>query len=159
MSDVRYHTPENRLGKLLRMPGGVSVADAIEQAHAGVATLEEPALDQLMQVLAAAEAAVERLPPAFDGAVIAELYGVAQGAVGLASLAARPSADAALRSLCELLDHLTVGQTWDPEAVLVHVRAFRLLIGAEGMREGAGADAVLEGLKRVTERYAAPEAP
>lgn len=157
MSAVRFHVPENRLAKLLRIPGGLPIADAVSQADAGLATLEGPAREQLAEVLAATEAAAESLPQGFDEPAIAELYGIAQGAIGLASLCARPSVDIVLQSLCDLLDHLATRQLWDGEAVAVHVRAFRLLMSSEGAREGAGAQAVLQGLQQVSRRYAVPE--
>jgi hypothetical protein len=155
MSAIRYHRPPNRLDQLLRVPGGLPVAEALDRAAAGLTELQAPARDALAQAIADAEAAAERLPKGFDAPALGAMYDLAQGAVGLASLCGRPAVDAALKSLCELLDHLRVHRRWDGEAVEVHVRALRLLMGEAG--EGDGAEVVLEGLRRVSRKYAGPE--
>lgn len=153
MSVVRFHVPENRLTKLLRIPGGLPIAEAVVQADAGLAALEAPALEQLAEVLGATEAALERLPQERDEAALAELYRIAQGGIGLGSLCARPSVDIVLQSLCDLLDHLATRRLWDVEAIAVHVRALRLLMSGEG----PGSGAVLQGLQKVSRRYAGPD--
>lgn len=152
MSAVRYFVPENRLAKLLRVPGGAPVADAVAAAEMGLAQLEAPARAELEAALAAIEASQAGSPAQFDAARIEELYGLAQGAIGLASLCHRPAVDDALRSLCDLLDHLGRSERWDVEAVIVHVRSLRLLMGPASTAEAA--EAVLHGLRRVSSRYA-----
>lgn len=97
MSSVKIHVPPNKLGKLLRVPGGMAVADAVQKAGAGLEGLK-----------------------------------------------------------ADLLDYLKGQQRWDPNAVLVHLRAFRLLLHTEGAKDTAGAQAILEGLKKVSQRYAKP---
>ncbi|MFC3077892.1 hypothetical protein ACFODL_07320 [Phenylobacterium terrae] len=154
MSAVRFFVPENRLGKLLRIPGGAPVADAVVAAEAGLAELEAPAREELAAALAAVEACAAQRPAQFEAAGLEELYGLAQGAIGLASLCQRPSVDEALRSLCDLLDHLARCERWDAEAVSVHVRSLRLLMGEAGAKDGEAAAAVLQGLRRVSGRYA-----
>lgn len=150
MSAVRFFVPENRLGKLLRLPGGAPVADAVSAAEAGLTQLEGPAREELAAALTAVEACAGQRPARFDPAGVEELYGLAQGAIGLASLCRRPAVDEALRSLCDLLDHLERSERWDAEAVHVHVRALRLL----SQTEAGTAEAVLDGLLRVSGRYA-----
>lgn len=158
MSAVRFFVPENRLGKLLKVPGGAPVADAVDAAQAGLAELEAPAREELAAALAAVEACAAQHPAQFDAAGLETLYGHAQGAIGLASLCQRPSVDEALRSLCDLLDHLARCERWDGEAVKVHVRSLRLLMSEVGAQD-AQAAAVLQGLRRVSGRYGAPESP
>ena len=41
----------------------------------------------------------------------------------------------------------------------VHLRAFRLLLHTEAGKDSNGTKAILEGLRRVSQRYAKPEAP
>ena len=152
MSAVRFFVPENRLGKLLRVPGGAAVADAVVAAESGLAQLEGAAREELAAALAAVEACASQRSVQFDAAGVEELYGLAQSAIGLASLCQRPAVDEALRSLCDLLDNFGRSECWDTEAVNVHVQSLRLLMaqaGAPGV-----ADVVLQGLRRVTGRYA-----
>lgn len=155
MSAIRYHVPDHRLGKLLSTPGGLPVADAVAEAETRLAELAAPAREELAALLAASEAAVDRLPGGFDGGALSELYSLAHSGIGLGRLCARPSVDLALQSLCDLLDHLSTHERWDREAVAVHVQAMRLLI----VEEGDGAEAVLLGLQQVSRRYAGPESP
>lgn len=159
MSAVRFFVPENRLGKLLRIPGGPAVADAVVAAEAGLSELEGPAREQLVAALAEVEASAARRGAAFDAAGVEELYGLAQGTIGLASLCQRPSVDEALRSLCDLLDNFARTERWDADAMTVHVRSLRLLMGEAGAKDGQAAEAVLQGLKSVSRRFAAPERP
>lgn len=158
MSAVRFFVPENRLGTLLRVPGGAPVADAVVAAEAGLAELEGPAREELAAALAAVEESAARRTAQFDAAGLEELYGLAQGAIGLASLCQRPAVDEALRSLCDLLDNLGRSERWDAEAVTVHVRSLRLLMGEAGAKDGQAAQVVLQGLRRVSGRYAGSEA-
>lgn len=153
MSAVRFFVPENRLGKLLRVPGGPAVADAVEAAASGLAELAGPAREELAAAVAAVEGSAGRRSGEFDAAGLEELYGLAQATIGLASLCGRPAVDEALRSLCDLLDNLSRRERWDTEAVAVHVRSLRLLMSEAGA-EPQAAEAVLQGLKRVTGRYA-----
>lgn len=157
MSAVRFFVPENRLGKLLRIPGGAAVEDAVIAAESGLADLEAPAREELTAALAAVEACAAERPAQFEAAGVEELYGLAHGAIGLASLCQRPSVDEALRSLCDLLDNLSRAERWDAEAVSVHVRSLRLLMGEVGGGDGRAAEAVLQGLRRVSARYAGAE--
>jgi hypothetical protein len=154
VSAVRFFVPENRLAKLLRVPGGAPVAEAVGAAEAGLGELEGPAREELAAALAAVEACAGRRPAQFEAAGVEELYGLSQGAIGLASLCQRPAVDEALRSLCDLLDNLARNERWDAEAVTVHVRSLRLLMGDAGVKDGQAAEVVLQGLRRVSSRYA-----
>jgi len=153
MSDaVRFFTPENRLGKLLRTPGGAAVADAVVAAETGLAELGGAAREELVSALSAVEACAAEHPAQFEAHRLEALYGLAQGAIGLGSLCERPAVDEALRSLCDLLDNFGRAERWDAEAVNVHVRSLRLLMGGSG---GAQAEAaVLHGLRQVVGRFA-----
>lgn len=65
--------------------------------------------------------------------------------------------DTALISLSDLLDYLKSQQRWDANAVAVHLRACRLLLQTEGAADAAGTQAILAGLRKVSQRYAKPE--
>jgi hypothetical protein len=64
-----------------------------------------------------------------------------------------PGVDVALTSLCDLLDYLRTQKRYDRDAIAVHIRAWRLLMRLDLPAEGQ--DAVLDGLKQVSRRYAA----
>lgn len=155
---VQFHVPEVRLGKLLREPGGKPVAQAMRDAGAGLEGLRAECLMVLTQTLTQAEGVVGRSTGAFDGELVGEFYKIISSAIGAPSACGLQSIDTMLISLSDLLDYLKVNQTWEGNAVAVHLRAFRLLLHTEGARDGAGGKAILEGLRQVSQRFARPTA-
>ncbi len=156
MSSVKIHTPPVRLAKLLRTPGGLPVAEAVQRAGAGLESLKKDCLGELKTVLEAAEACAARASDAFDADLLAELYGVVSKPIGVPSVCGLASMDTALISLSDLLDYLKGQQRWDANAVAVHLRALRLLLHTEGAADAAGTQAILAGLRKVSQRYARP---
>ena len=132
MSAVKIHTPPVRLAKLLRTPGGLPVADAVQRAGAGLQALKGDCLGELKTVLEAAEACAARATGPYDEALLSELYGIVSTPIGVPSVCGLPSVDTALTSLSDLLDYLKGQARWDANAVAVHLRAFRLLLHTEG---------------------------
>jgi len=157
MSSVKIHVPQVRLAKLLRTPGGMPVAEAVKNAGAGLESLRGDCLGELKTVLEAAEACAARAEGGYDAAVLEELYGIVSTPIGVPSVCGLTSVDTALISLSDLLDYLRSHERWDTNAVAVHLRAFRLLLQTEGAADTAGAQAILAGLRKVSQRYARPE--
>jgi hypothetical protein len=81
------------------------------------------------------------------------LYSLAVKGIGAGDVCGAPAVDIALTSFCDLLDHLRTLKRYDHEAVGVHVRAWRLLMSADLPK--AGAEQILDGLLKVSARYAA----
>lgn len=152
MSTVRFVFPKVRLAEILKTPGGLSVADALARAQAGLETLKPTCLAEQMALLEYAEAAFDHLGPAFDDAALADLYAVAVRGIGTGAVCGAPAVDEALNSLCDLIDHLRTSGQYDRDAVGVHVRAWRLLLNPDLPPEGA--QPVLQGLRKVSARYA-----
>ena len=158
MSAVKIHTPPVRLAKLLRTPGGLPVAEAVQRAGAGLHALKGDCLGELKAVLEAAEACAGRATGPYDEALLSELYGIVSTPIGVPSVCGLPSVDTALTSLSDLLDYLKGQARWDANAVAVHLRAFRLLLHTEGAADETGTQAILAGLRKVSQRYARPGA-
>ncbi|KQW73309.1 hypothetical protein ASE17_10280 [Phenylobacterium sp. Root77] len=157
MSSVRIHTPPVKLAKLLRTPGGLPVAEAVQRAGAGLASLKTECLGELKTVLEQAEACAARAGPDYDAALAGELYDIVAKPIGVPSVCGLTAVDTALISLSDLLDYLKGQERWDANAVTVHLRAFRLLLHTEGSADVAGTQAILAGLRKVSQRYAKPE--
>ena len=157
MSSVKIHIPPVRLAKLLRTPGGLPVAEALQRAGQGLEGLKTDCLAELKTVLEEAEACAARATDAYDAAVADQLYKIVATPIGAPSICGLQSVDTALISLSDLLDYLKGQQRWDANAVAVHLRAFRLLLQTEGAKDIAGAQAILAGLRKVSQRYARPE--
>jgi hypothetical protein len=154
MSSVRYEFPKFKLTQQLREPGGLAVAEAVETADANLEELRPDCADELQKAITAALTCFQTFPAAFDAAALQRLYAISARAVGIGRICGAPAADATLVSLCNLLDHLSIIQRWDLEAIAVHVQTLQLL--AARLREGLDAPAieqVLAGLEKVTRRY------
>lgn len=156
MSAVKIFTPQTKLAKLLRTPGGLPVADAVQRAGAGLASLKDDCLGELQSVLAQAETCAAKVGDTYDEAVLIELYSIISKLIGVPSVCGLKAVDTALISLSDLLDFLKGQQRWDANAVAVHLRAFRLLLHTEGAADQAGTQAILAGLRKVSQRYASP---
>ena len=153
MTSVRFVFPKPRLNELLRTPGGLPVAEAIENARKNLEAIKPTCTAELMALLELSEAGFWNLKDDFDDAALEELYAIAVKGIGAGEVCGVPPVDVALTSFCDLLDHLRTLKRFDREAVGVHVRAWRLLMSAE--LPEAGAKQVLDGLLKVSGRYAA----
>lgn len=153
MSSVRYEFPKVKLTQQLREAGGLAVADAIDAAKGNLAELEPDCVSELQAATAAALAAFQRFPATFDASALQELYAISARAVGIGAVCGAPAADTALISLCNLLDHLTVIQRWDLEAIAVHVQTLQLLAANVGKLTPPAVDQILAGLEKVARRY------
>lgn len=156
---VSFHTPKRQLTQLLKTPGGLPVAEAVERATKNLGTLAGACVTEVGSVTQQAEAMMARRPASFDEAFLTELYGVVNPPIGLSSICGLDGIDVALHSMCDLLDHLKTTQRWDVEAMQVHVQALKLLLHTESARNAQQTEAVLSGLRKVSQRYAAPPAP
>ncbi len=145
MTAVRYIQYENRLAKLIRMPGGKKIGEALAEANANLETIRESGVAQVDETFSALETLLggvarpptETLKDAYNRAN--EIGGMA-GTWGLEAMG-----DAAL-SLCGLLDRLIEEGGWAPEAVAVHMHALRRLRTTSG---AAAERAVIDGLQKV----------
>jgi hypothetical protein len=150
---VKFHVPEVRLAKALRTPGGAPVSEALEKAQAGLDTLRQSGLEELALALTRAQDCVGRFGDTFDSEILRELYDVAAGPIGTPSLCGLDAIDQVLVSLCDLIDGLRSARRWERDSILVHLQAFRLLL--QSQLKGAEAQAIVDGLRRVTKRFAA----
>jgi hypothetical protein len=153
---VSIHVPPVRLAKLIRTPGGKPVADAMRDANKGLDSLQADCLGQLATVLTQAEGLATKVGADFKADLAGALYKLISATIGVPTACNLKPIDTMLVSLADLLDHLISSQSWDVNAVAVHLRAFRLLLKTEAARDGSGTQAILEGLRRVSQRYAKP---
>jgi hypothetical protein len=154
MSSVRFVFPKPRLAQLLRMPGGLPVAEALERAEQNLESIRPTCVAELQALLELADARFQGLAQDNDDAGMADIYAIAVRGIGGGQVCNMPGVDVTLTSLCDLLDHLRSNGRYDRAAIGVHIRSWRLLMSTDLPQDGSAA--ILDGLRRVSERYAPP---
>lgn len=153
MSSVRFVFPKPRLARLLKEPGGLPVAEALERAQKNLEEIKPTCLAELQALLELSEARFEAMGEAADEDGMGELYAIAVRGIGGGEVCGAPAVDDALTSLCDLLDHLRTSGRYDRDAIAVHMGAWRLLLA--GGQPTEVARVMVEGLRKVSARYAA----
>jgi len=151
MSSVRFVFPKMRLQELIRAPGGITVAEALQRAKGNLEMLKPQSREELLALLEEAESAVAGAVQPADA--LEGLYAIAVRGIGAGAVCGAPDVDGALSSLCDLIDHLQQTSHADHSGIAVHLRAWRLLMDPELPRPSA--TAILEGLRKVTSHFAA----
>lgn len=157
MSNVRFVFPILKLEKLIRAAGGLTVADALAQADANLGELKPSCHAELLHLLDEAEATFAALGPETSEQDLSDLYAIAVAGIGAGSVSGVPDVDAALGSFCDLVDALQTSGQRDKAPIRVHLNAWRLMMDPNLPRPGAAA--ILEGLRKVSGRYAHSAAP
>ena len=150
-SSVRVFKVDNPLTAVVKRPGGKTVEQAVKAAEVRVEAVRDSciaALAEKAEQLAPLAAAGRRGEP---GALDA-LYDLANAIYGIASTFEMvPLAQAAF-SLCDVADGFRGGEPANWPAIDVHVDGIRLLITMGPQIGAAGAESILDGLKRVRAR-------
>lgn len=158
MSGVRFHTPRFRLSEQLREAGGKTVADAVQDAGAGLESIAAACLAALDKALVELERDIAALPAKFDETAMGALYHKVNDMIGVAGAAGLPDMDRAAYSLCDLIDSMRVGQRVGADAISVHLQALQLLRRPDALGGEAAVKQILGGLSRVRQKYAPPKA-
>jgi hypothetical protein len=145
--------PENRLAKAVFQPGGKTVAQALEDAQAGLDEIRGESLDILKGKLEEIQALGRKSQATAGPDEIKTLYALSSEVIDIAGLFGLPELGQAAYSLCELLDRLASRQTWNWPAVQVHLHGLLILADPDKIPEAARKD-VVEGLRQVCQRIA-----
>lgn len=151
---ARIHVPDVPLGRLIRMPGGKTAGQAIEDAEKGLESLQAESMVELNCVLKSAEELYARAGGKFNAMVVNAFYDLINGAVGLPTASKDRAIDTMLVSLADLLDYYRTSGEWGDKSVQVHLSTFQLLLRTEGARDRDGTEAILSGLQKVSRKAA-----
>jgi hypothetical protein len=151
---ARIHTPDVPLGRLIRMPGGKTAGQALDDAEKGLEALQGESMKELQGVLAKAEDFYKRADGKFNALIVNAFYDLINGAIGLPTVGKDRAIDSMLVSLADLLDYYRTSGDWGDKSVQVHLETFKLLLGTEGMRDPTGTELILAGLKKVSRKAA-----
>lgn len=152
MSSARIIAVENQLARIAREPGGRTIENAVKAAETRIEAARESSIAALTERAEqlAAQAAVGRRgedPRPFDG-----IYNLGNAIYGLAAEFGLKALAEAAFSLCDLADSYRGGEEPNWPAVDVHVDGIRLLASMGEKAPAAGAETILEGLRRVRAR-------
>jgi hypothetical protein len=152
MSGLIIRRPPNRLAKLIHMPGGPTVAQALAEADERLSAIAEAGRTELLRLLASIQALGKALGPSPNEGQIDAVYGLCDEVLSIAAVAGSPDFGPAALSLCELLDGLKSRGLWNATAVQVHLDGLQLLADPSVAHSPAQTQAVVDGLRRVVER-------
>lgn len=146
MSKARTFKVKSTLARQMQDPGGRQVRDLERQAVAQLETHRDDAMATVGETLTKLEALCAEAP---DGAG-PQVYALASSMVDLAGYFDTGPLFEAAYSLCEISDRMIQAEAWHWPSVQVHAQALRLIL-AGGCRTGRTSDALLAGLRSITQ--------
>jgi hypothetical protein len=152
VSVVKFIPYTNRLAKLIKLPGGKTVEQAMADADANLKEIEGPCLVVLDELIARIRGLAETPQPTVDD--LDEIYARSNEIVGLGGVFGMKDLSAAAYSLCELVDRTRDRGGPDRQAMMVHVDSLRLMRMGGAIEEAERAK-MLDGLASVVRRVAA----
>jgi hypothetical protein len=145
--------PENRLAKVVWLPGGKSIAQALDDAQANLEEIRAEQLGLLNSKLDELQALGKQSEKSPTLANIEGLYALSSEVIDIAGLFGLPELGHAAFSLCELLDRLKSRKAWNWPAVQVHLHGLLVLADLD-KTPPEGRQDVVEGLRQVCQRVA-----
>ncbi|QUD85990.1 hypothetical protein [Phenylobacterium montanum] len=143
---------KNRLGEMMRQPGGRSVIEALKGAQKRLEKLSPDLLKSLDKAIARLDAGASALHDPPDEKALSEVYQASNEIIALAGLVGYAPIDEVAHGLCELIDaFLTEGQ-WNDQAIRVHIDSAQLLRTLPPTDKDAR-ERVLDGLRKVWNRF------
>jgi hypothetical protein len=144
---VRHIPVANRLAKLIHIPGGKRLSEAIADAQANVGAIKPDCVQAIDEALA--EVTLLMKPASSpDASTLERLYDLGNHINGMAGHFGLEDMGKAAYSLCELIDASQENGGAERSAIMVHVESLMLLRQPEGLGE-VGRKAMLEGLTKV----------
>jgi hypothetical protein len=145
--------PENRLSKVVFLPGGKTIAEALDDAQANLDEIRLQSLDLLHGKIEAIQVLGKRAETDPSAADLQGIYTLSSEVLDIAGLFGMPELGHAALSLCELLDRLKSRQAWNWAAVQVHLHGLLILSDPDKVPPEGRMD-VVEGLRQVCQRAA-----
>jgi len=151
-STARVFAVENKLSQIAREPGGRTIENAVRAAETRVESTRAASIASLVEKAEQMTALAAQGRASGDATTFDRIYDMSNVIFGLAgSFGLKPLAEAAF-SLCDLADWFRGGEPANWPAIDVHVDGIRLLATLGDKAGAAGAESILEGLRRVRAR-------
>lgn len=147
MSQVRISKITSTLARQVYEPGGRTVRDAVHLAGVALEGHREAVMATIAATLDQLEAvATVEAPDAGP-----RVYQLASVVIDLGGYFDMGPLHDATYSLCDVADRMIGAEAWHWPSVHVHLQAMRMILNG-GCREGRISDALLEGLRSVSQR-------
>jgi hypothetical protein len=143
--------PENRLAKVIWVPGGKTIAQALDDAHTELEEVRQESLGLLRTKLEEIQTLGRKTASGPTHEDIEGLYNLSSEVLDIAGLFGLPELGHAAFSLCELLDRLKSKKTWNWPAVQVHLHGL-LILADPDKTPPEGRESVVDGLRQVCQR-------
>jgi hypothetical protein len=151
MSSAVFIPWENKLGELMRKPGGVRVGDALDRAQKNLDLARDDCLGDMDRQLAELDAMCAEGGRSPEDEVKRRIYDHSNDIVAVAGTFGLHELGEAAFCLCELVDRLRRLGQWNKAAVQVHLEACRLLRQLDPETDRSS---VIEGLRKLTQQVA-----
>ena len=152
MSRARIFAVENSLAKVVSMPGGKTADQHVKAAEVRIEGVRGVSLASLVEKANAVANLAASGRKGDATAALNGIYDLSNAIFGIAgSFGLKPLAEAAF-SLCDVADGFRGGEAANWAAIDVHVDGIRLLAALGDKAEAAGAESILDGLRRVRAR-------
>lgn len=152
MSSARIFAVENQLAKVVKKPGGKTVDEHVKAAEVRIEGVRGVTLASLIEKAEAMAGIAAAGRKAADPKTFDAIYDISNAIFGLAGAFGLKALAEAAFSLCDLADGFRSGEAVNWPAIDVHVDGIRLLAALGEKAEAAGAESVLDGLRRVRAR-------
>jgi hypothetical protein len=152
MKPVIKRRPNNRLAKLIHVPGGKTVEAIEADVEVRLDALKDTCFASLqgkIQEIVRLAGAAPR-PPARED--LDQLYTLSKEVLGLAGVAHLEDAGRAALSFCRLLDGWRGGKAWSAAPFDVHLAALQLLAQMDSDLDETARDHMVQGLNTVVQR-------
>jgi hypothetical protein len=150
---VIRRNPVNRLAALIRKPGGISVAEALQAAQDNLNSVREQCLSVMDEKLGEIAGIVSRCKENPADADLKALYALGNDVLEVAGVFGMNPLSEAAFSLCDLLDRFKTLRRYSYPALVVHLQALQAL-RASPDEPGPEAKTMLDGLRRVVDTIA-----
>lgn len=147
---VIRRNPVNRLAALIRKPGGISVAEALQAAQDNLKSVESECLNAMDEKLAQIADLVARCKDSPSEKDLQTLYGLGNDVLEVAGVFDMTPLSEAAFSLCDLIDRFKTYGRFSYPALMVHLQALQALRVMEGDSDPA-AKSMLDGLRKVVD--------
>lgn len=141
--------PINRLARMLKKPGGMTVRRALSNAGLNLEALRNDCLNTIDSTIEEMRALLATVPGR-ELEVAPQLYHLSNSMIGTSGTMRMVELSEAAFSLCETLDRIMQSKKWNSAPVEVHLSAISRLRLVDGNEEIC--KAIIDGLKRVAAR-------